>query len=775
MKNCITLHKINKNMLKKYMLFVAVAAMAAIWLSSCTPHRSGYTSSEKYSWKPVRITGGGFVDGFVYHPSEKGLVYARTDMGGAYRKDSAYGEWIPLLDWVSYEDVNLMGIESIALDPNDAGKVYLACGTYSNENAPDAEILRSSDRGNSFQRTKVPFKMGGNENGRGNGERMTVDPNNGNILYLGTRHDGLWKSADGAATWQRVDSFPGISESAPDTITEERSRRYWSFAMAGSGVVVVLCDPLSGQPGEGSSDVYALVSLMNRDNFFKSTDGGNTWKPIKGQPKMYRPNHAVMTSAGEMIISYGDNPGPWGMKNGGVWKYNLQSGEWTDITPEKPVPDDRNRAMGYASVAADPQHPETLLACSFYRPGGEEIFRSVDGGKTWKGVFANGGSYDYSKAPYVSHTGIHWLFDCEIDPHDPAHALFTTGYGGHECFNLTDMDEGKPTVWSVMSTGIEETVPLELLSPPQGPALITGIGDYGGFVHWDLDNPAPEGNFVNPHFGNTDGVACAELNPAIIVRVGVESHQRNSGHNIGYSMDMGKTWQPADSMPSRRSSHGHIAVSADGGTWIWTPQRSKPFLTTDKGTVWTEIPELPVNARVVADRVNPGRFYSVNIEEGLYYSSADGGRHFNAMKSGLTSLSRENMRGRGDSRGGQDRIYAAPGKENELWIAAWDGLYLKPAKDTTFARMPDVEEIHAFGFGKSVRKKAYPALYLVGVIDGQRGVFRSVDRAASWTRINDDEHQWGLILHITGDPKKYGRVYVGTHGRGTVYGDPVSD
>jgi hypothetical protein len=39
-------------------------------------------------------------------------------------------------------------------------------------------------------------------------------------------------------------------------------------------------------------------------------------------------------------------------------------------------------------------------------------------------------------------------------------------------------------------------------------------------------------------------------------------------------------------------------------------------------------------------------------------------------------------------------------------------------------------------------------------------------------RINDDQHQWGLVLQITGDPKLYGRVYVGAHGRGIFYGDP---
>ena len=87
--------------------------------------------------------------------------------------------------------------------------------------------------------------------------------------------------------------------------------------------------------------------------------------------------------------------------------------------------------------------------------------------------------------------------------------------------------------------------------------------------------------------------------------------------------------------------------------------------------------------------------------------------------------------------------------------------------------MDGVEQIHAFGFGKAAPGHAGPALYHVGVIDGVRGIFRSNDSGKSWARINDDNHQWGRVLQITGDPRIYGRVYVGAHGRGTIYGDPV--
>jgi hypothetical protein len=122
---------------------------------------------EAYSWKNVQIVGAGFVDGIVFHPTAEDVRYARTDMGGAYRWDARANRWQPLLDWVPYKDVNLMGVESIAVDPADPNRVYLACGTYTRPDAPNGAILRSDDRGRSFQRSDLPFKLGANEDGRG--------------------------------------------------------------------------------------------------------------------------------------------------------------------------------------------------------------------------------------------------------------------------------------------------------------------------------------------------------------------------------------------------------------------------------------------------------------------------------------------------------------------------------------------------------------------------------------------------------------------------------
>lgn len=724
--------------------------------------------SQSYRWKNVQISGGGFVDGIIFHPKKQGIRYCRTDMGGAYSWNEKQKQWEPLLDFISYEDRNLMGVESIAIDPNDPNFVILACGTYTNIRTGNGAILRSFNRGKTFQRIDVPFKFGGNENGRGNGERMMVDPKNGNIIYLGTRLNGLWKSIDRGKTWNQLKSFPDVTEEVSLTPgLDSIQQRRMQLMSRGSGIILIVFDPHSPKD---FSTIYAAVSLMNRNNLFKSEDGGNTWLAIPGQPTQYRPTHAVLSEDGILFITYGNNPGPAPMTNGAVWKLNTSTGEWADITPDKPS---QTREFGYAAVAFDAHHPQTIIVSTYnrYKNGGEEVFRSLDAGKSWKPVLKALSKFDYSLAPYASHTGVHWMFDIEIDPFNSDHAIFTTGYGGHEAFNLTDADKNKTVNWTIMSKGIEETVALELISPPTGAHLISAIGDYGGFVHWNLDKPEPAGNFISPHFGNTDGIACAENNPAVIVRVGIASNS-SSESNIGYSLDGGKTWQPA-SMPSLNSQHGHIAVSADGNTWIWTPQRSAVFVTHDYGKSWQPAKGIADNIRVIADKVNPKKFYALSLLECKLYTSEDDGNSFTEqiLSSNIKIPKRGDMRG--DVRGGQDRIYSTPSKEGDLWIAAFDGLYHSTDGGKAFSTINNVSEIHGFGFGKGPANSNYSSLYLVGVVNGVRGIFRSDDVAKHWVRINDDHHQWGLVLHVTGDPKKWGRVYVGTHGRGILYGDPV--
>jgi photosystem II stability/assembly factor-like uncharacterized protein len=720
--------------------------------------------SQLYSWKSVQIVGGGFVDGIVFAPQTPGLSYARTDIGGAYRRDAAAHHWQPLTDWISYDDRNLMGIESIAVDPSDPNRLYLACGTYTSAATPDGAILRSSDRGRTFQHTSAPIKFGANEDGRGNGERLAVDPQDGRILYLGTRHDGLWRSRDRGVTWQRVVSFPDVSEPAG--------------IPPGDGIVFIHFLSQSGAHIP-TRTIYVGVSLMNRPNLFVSADAGATWTPIPGEPTQYRPTRAALGSDGFLYIAYGTAPGPSRMTNGAVWKLNTRTSAWTDITPEHPVPG--SKEFGYAAVSVDAHHPHTVIASTFGRPwseGGENIFRSTDAGASWKPIFGgkNGGVFDYSGAPYVKPTPIHWLFDIEIDPTDPNHAVFTTGYGGWETHDLTSADRGQPTHWTILATGIEESVALALDSAPAGPPLISAIGDYGGFAHWDLDRPASDGSSAPPRFGNTTGLASASQHPDTVVRVGV-SAEHKPGESIAYSLDAGRTWKQPSSQPTLASQAGSIAASADGNTWIWTPEHQLPAVTHDRGATWKSIQGLAADTRVIADPAAPRTFYAISLPDRRLFISTDDGVTFSSQPFTLQDAPRPSSSTYGDPRGGENRLYAAPGHAGDLWIAADDGLYhasaSQPNNGRSFARILGVRTILAFGFGKAAPQHSYAALYLAGNLQGQPGIFRSIDEGRSWIRINDNQHQWGLILQITGDPRIFGRVYVGTHGRGILYGDPA--
>src|SRR5580692_4307398 len=118
-------------------------------------------TSRPYQWHNAVIDGGGFVTGLVAHPRAKNLIYARTDVGGAYRWDENLQHWIPITD--SFGQADFTGIESLAVDPNDTNRVYLAAGIYE---STQSAIFRSDNQGRAWQHTGVPFKMGGNETGR---------------------------------------------------------------------------------------------------------------------------------------------------------------------------------------------------------------------------------------------------------------------------------------------------------------------------------------------------------------------------------------------------------------------------------------------------------------------------------------------------------------------------------------------------------------------------------------------------------------------------------
>ena len=98
-------------------------------------------SSQTYTWKNVKIGGGGgFVPNIVFNPSQKGLAFARTDIGGAYKLNSD-DSWTPLLDFVDDARWNYWGVDAIATDPVDPNRLYLVMFSFVSERAHHSNEL----------------------------------------------------------------------------------------------------------------------------------------------------------------------------------------------------------------------------------------------------------------------------------------------------------------------------------------------------------------------------------------------------------------------------------------------------------------------------------------------------------------------------------------------------------------------------------------------------------------------------------------------------------
>jgi photosystem II stability/assembly factor-like uncharacterized protein len=710
------------------------------------------TGSVAYDWKNVVILGGGFVSGIVFSPIEKDLIYARTDVGGAYRWNPADKTWIPLNDDIGGK-AEALGIESLAIDPVDPNKVYLATGMYTQSWAGYGAILRSSDRGNTWQRSDMPIKMGGNEDGRSNGERLAVDPNQPSILYFGSRKNGLWKSTNAGVDWDEVKSFTA------------------SDGGKGFGIPIVLFDKASGSKDKPTPVIYAAVA-NKEGSLHRSSDAGATWKAIPKQPTGVMASHMEFDSAGTLYVSYGNFPGPNDITDGSVWKYQPKQEKWTEITPLPPKGDDK---FGYGGLSVSQSKVGVVMVSTMDRwTQGDEVFRSTDGGKTWKALFGkvvrddDGAKYLlWHRAPTEPY-GRGWMGDIDMDPFNPARVMYVTGQGIWGSEDADAADTGKPTHWKFLDRGLEETVIKAMTSPPAGPPLLSAMGDLCGFRHDDLSAPTAAGMFDNPLCGSGSGIDVAWLKPDLVARVGW--HDKQHG---GFSTDGGKTWKPFGTNPKGKGA-GSIALSADGSSMVWAPLEGDVVFSKDQGATWTACEGLPkaetspdwapVPFRPAADRVNPSKFYVYDARGGQAFSSTDGGAHFASAPTGLPGLA--------DYQYSSASAQAVPGIEGDVWITAGKELNHSTDSGKSYVTVESVTEANGLGFGKPAEGKKYPALYLIGKVGDVAGFFRSDDIGATWVRINDDKHQFGFCNLIIGDPRVYGRAYVGTGGRGIVYGEP---
>jgi photosystem II stability/assembly factor-like uncharacterized protein len=187
----------------------------------------------------------------------------------------------------------------------------------------------------------------GQEFPRDNINVIVFDPQDPDVIYVGTQNAGIYKSIDGGVSWQPAHQ-----------------------GLGGAWVSSLVIDPQNPQT------LYAGIAL---GGVYKSDDGGNNWYPS---------NNGIDTNGwewvGALIISPGNNETLYYSQGKNYYLTTDGGDSWTEISSNQDM-DCPNQVL---SIAIDPVNPDRLFVFNDENPGEETICRngvysSSDGGDSW--------------------------------------------------------------------------------------------------------------------------------------------------------------------------------------------------------------------------------------------------------------------------------------------------------------------------------------------------------------------------------------------------------
>jgi hypothetical protein len=720
---------------------------------------------ERGKFSSVVIRGGGFVTGLVV---QGGSMYARTDVGGAYRFDRDNQRWEQMLTTSTVTSDRRSSdyqVQALGAAPSDPAIVYMLVGATSDDSL-GARLLRSYDGGRHWTAFPTEWYVGASDK-RSSGARIAVDPSDPHVLFVGTRRNGLQLSRDGGETWESAMTPPALDQNSD---------------VYGIGVSSVAIDPSSPVVDGRHSVVWAGVAGVG---LMRSLDAGRSWTLVSPFSNGFVSDMALTPDGALVACFYGLGEG-----SGSYVKRVDVMGEVVDITPS---------AEGrWLTVASDPNRPETLLVASDSVIKGAGIFATRNSAAPqpdWVALpsnLANGADgttwpTESNVFDYLS-TGQIRFFDGEI--------WFAEGVGMWR----TDSAFKDSVTWQFASDGIDEFVGNAVFKPVDAP-LLTAEWDRGLMRHPDPTNREPskgqEAGFpYTTHFGSAWDISASPTDPDFLVAV-LDDHQDLSGRTVperrasGYSTDGGATWNRFAALTNGTAPSdllfGNIAVSAhDNSNLVWVPSNltdrgTKVYFSRDAGATWSSgqmnglesgqfLHPLYVQARkiLVADPDTQGLFYALGSDANgaaVIWKSIDGGATWNATwASGPAEVGSFGFKFDSTLVATDGYLIAAPGRGGGCFYRSRDG--------GQWEKMCTLEGALGMGVGAPIAGgTGNAALYTYGTVDGATGIYRSTDYGTHWQRLSGEPGGLYMgIRAIAGDPQVSGRVYVALNGGGFVVG-----
>jgi len=343
---------------------------------------------------------------------------------------------------------------------------------------------------------------------------LVFDPRDPRRLFFGTIDGQIYRSDDGGETWARLAGFnrPGL-----------------------------IMDHLIVDPRD-SETVYAAAHRHKEPGgFFKSRDGGKTWKEsgeLKGEAL-----HSLTQSPKDPDVLLAGT-------NRGIYRSD-DAGESWELLPTQATPG----LINVESLAVDPRNSDVIYAGTWYLP-----YKTTDGGKTW-GITKTGVIDDSD------------IFAIEIDQSNPDHVIMSA------CSGIYETKNAGSTWRKVNGIPSQSRRTRAILQNPAKPEIIYA-GTTEGF--WLSTNGGADWRVTTNRQGfEINAIAVHPRNPDVVF-IGTNNYgvmiSRDGGRNFapsneGYSGRRAYSVLPDRERPNRvyaatintATGGGYFYVSDDGG------------------------------------------------------------------------------------------------------------------------------------------------------------------------------------------------------------------
>lgn len=566
---------------------------------------------------------GGRVTAVTGVPSIPRTFYMGVASGGVFRTTNGGQSWSPITD--GKLPLGSIGAVTVASDPNI---IYIGTGSdgVRSNVSTGRGVYRSGDNGATWEFRGL-YDVG--QIGA-----LRVHPTNPNAVIVAANGDifkkspqrGIFKTTDGGKTWKNT-LFISDSTGAMDV----------EYNAKDPNIVYAWMSRIERKP-------WTIISGAREGGFYKSTDGGDTWKKTGAglPPDLIGKGNLATTAANPQRIYALIEALP----GGGLYRSDNGGDNWQLVNT---TPGLTQRPFYYTTLSGDPTNADVVYA------GAETFYKSTDAGK--------------SLVPFrTPHTDNH---DIWINPNDGNTMVQANDGGANVSFDggrTWSTQENQPTA-EFYGVWIDNQFPYQLYAAQQDNStyIISSVSDPASSVI--RTGPGCETGPIIPHpsqknfiYGSCKGqfsVMNTETNQSKNYWVGAQSLYGNAGSdlifrfqrvsptalsphdpNIIYygsqylhrSRDKGVTWekmspdltafdpccQDASGGPITRDVTGEefystlyaITESPVTRGLIWTGANDGPFFVTrDNGKTWKNVTpkDLPKGGRVAWIEASPHR------------------------------------------------------------------------------------------------------------------------------------------------------------------------